>query len=171
MKVGIPCEVKSQEYRVAITPSGVNELVRSGHRVYVERGAGKGSSIPDADFVAAGAEILPAADDVWATGELILKVKEPIPEEYGRMRKDQVLLDLPAPCRRQGMHRRIAGRGDDGDCVRDRATRGSVFAVVGAQITPSRWRPRMRTPTQPLLINCSSADSLMAQTRPTPEAE
>ena len=91
MKVGIPCELKSQEYRVAITPSGVNELVRSGHRVYVERGAGKGSSIPDADFVAAGAEILPTADDVWATGELILKVKEPIAEEYGRMRKDQVL--------------------------------------------------------------------------------
>ena len=91
MQVGIPCELKSQEYRVAITPSGVNELVRSGHRVYVERGAGKGSSIPDADFVAAGAEILPTADDVWATGELILKVKEPIAEEYGRMRKDQVL--------------------------------------------------------------------------------
>ena len=91
MQVGIPCELKSQEYRVAITPSGVNELVRSGHRVYMERGAGKGSSIPDADFVAAGAEILPTADDVWATGELILKVKEPIAEEYGRMRKDQVL--------------------------------------------------------------------------------
>ena len=91
MQVGIPCELKSQEYRVAITPSGVNELVRSGHRVYVERGAGKGSSIPDADFVAAGAEILPTADDVWATGDLILKVKEPIAEEYGRMRKDQVL--------------------------------------------------------------------------------
>src|SRR6478609_407041 len=91
VQVGIPCELKSQEYRVAITPSGVNELVRSGHRVYVERGAGKGSSIPDADFVAAGAEILPTADDVWATGELILKVKEPIAEEYPRMRKDQVL--------------------------------------------------------------------------------
>jgi alanine dehydrogenase len=91
VKVGIPCELKSQEYRVAITPSGVHELVRSGHRVYVERGAGEGSSIPDADFVAAGAEILPSADDVWSAGELILKVKEPIPEEYGRMRKDQVL--------------------------------------------------------------------------------
>ena len=64
MQVGIPCELKSQEYRVAITPSGVNELVRSGHRVYVERGAGKDSSIPDADFVAAGAEILPTTDDV-----------------------------------------------------------------------------------------------------------
>jgi hypothetical protein len=97
VKVGIPCELKSQEYRVAITPSGVNELVRGGHRVYVERGAGKGSSIPDADFVAAGAEILQAADDVWATGELILKVKEPIPEEYGRMRKDQVFCTLPPP--------------------------------------------------------------------------
>jgi alanine dehydrogenase len=91
VKVGIPREVKSQEYRVAITPSGVHELVRNGHQVYVERQAGVGSSIPDADFVAAGGQILATADEVWGTGELILKVKEPVPEEYGRMRKDQVL--------------------------------------------------------------------------------
>jgi len=91
MKVGIPREVKNHEYRVAITPSGVNELVRNGHQVYVEAEAGIGSSIPDADYRAAGAQILTAADDVWAAGELILKVKEPIAEEYGRMRADQVL--------------------------------------------------------------------------------
>ena len=91
MKVGIPREVKNHEYRVAITPSGVNELVRNGHEVFVEAEAGVGSSIPDQDFVAAGARILPHADDVWATGDLILKVKEPIAEEYGRMRSDQVL--------------------------------------------------------------------------------
>jgi alanine dehydrogenase len=91
VKVGVPREVKSQEYRVALTPSGVNELVRHGHEVLVERDAGVGSSIPDADFVAAGARILSTADDVWATGELILKVKEPIAEEYSRLRKDQVL--------------------------------------------------------------------------------
>ncbi|MHB1433682.1 MAG: alanine dehydrogenase [Streptosporangiaceae bacterium] len=91
MKVGIPKEVKNHEYRVAITPAGVHELVRSGHEVFVQQDAGTGSSIPDADFVAAGATILPTADDVWQAGDLILKVKEPVAEEYHRMRKDQVL--------------------------------------------------------------------------------
>jgi alanine dehydrogenase len=91
MKIGVPKEVKNHEYRVAITPSGVHELVRDGHEVYVEQDAGGGSLIPDADFVAAGAKILPAADDVWQTGDLILKVKEPVAEEYHRMRAEQVL--------------------------------------------------------------------------------
>jgi len=91
MKVGIPKELKNHEYRVAMTPSGVHELVRSGHEVFVERDAGAGSLIPDGDFVTAGAEILPGADEVWQAAELILKVKEPVPEEYHRMRKGQVL--------------------------------------------------------------------------------
>ena len=91
MKVGIPKEVKNHEYRVAITPSGVHELVRSGHQVFVERDAGIGSSIPDADFTAAGAVILPGPDEVWETGDLILKVKEPVAQEYPRLRKGQVL--------------------------------------------------------------------------------
>jgi alanine dehydrogenase len=91
MKVGVPQEVKNNEYRVAMTPSGVHELVRDGHEVYVQQGAGVGSSIPDEDFAAAGATIVPGADEVWAAGELILKVKEPVAEEYHRMRKGQVL--------------------------------------------------------------------------------
>src|SRR4051794_36745126 len=91
MKVGIPREVKNHEYRVAITPAGVLELVRSGHEVFVERDAGVGSSIGDDDYVAAGAKILDTADDVWGTGDLILKVKEPVAEEYHRMRSDQTL--------------------------------------------------------------------------------
>ena len=91
MKVGVPKEVKNHEYRVAITPSGVHELVRGGHQVYVQQDAGTGSSLPDEDFVAAGAEILPAADDVWQAGDLILKVKEPVAEEYHRMRNGQIL--------------------------------------------------------------------------------
>jgi alanine dehydrogenase len=91
MKVGIPKEVKNHEYRVAITPAGVHELVRSGHEVFVEKDAGTGSAIPDDDFVTAGAQILPTADEVWNTGDLILKVKEPVAEEYHRMRRDQVL--------------------------------------------------------------------------------
>ncbi|MEU7935618.1 alanine dehydrogenase [Micromonospora echinofusca] len=91
MKVGIPREVKNHEYRVAITPAGVNEFVRSGHQVFVESGAGVGSSIGDDEFAAAGAKILATADEVWETAELVLKVKEPIAEEYHRMREGQVL--------------------------------------------------------------------------------
>jgi len=91
MKVGIPKEVKNHEYRVAITPAGVHELVRAGHDVFIQQNAGTGSAIPDEDFVIAGATILPTADDVWTTSELVLKVKEPVAEEYHRMRKGQVL--------------------------------------------------------------------------------
>jgi alanine dehydrogenase len=91
VKVGIPREVKNHEYRVAITPAGVHELVRHGHEVYVEKEAGVGSSIMDDDYAAAGATILGAADDVWATADLILKVKEPVAQEYERMREGQTL--------------------------------------------------------------------------------
>ena len=91
MKIGIPAEVKNHEYRVAITPAGVREFVLNGHEVVIEAGAGLGSSITDTEYQAAGAQILPTADDVWASGELILKVKEPIADEYQRMREGQVL--------------------------------------------------------------------------------
>ena len=91
MKVGIPREVKNNEFRVAITPAGVHELVRHGHQVFVEQNAGVGSSITDEEYVSAGAEILATADEVWATADLLLKVKEPIAEEYHRLRKDQTL--------------------------------------------------------------------------------
>ena len=91
MKVGIPREVKDNEFRVAVTPAGVHELRHHGHEVFLERGAGLGSSITDAEYQAAGATILDTADEVWATGELILKVKEPIAEEYHRMREGQTL--------------------------------------------------------------------------------
>jgi alanine dehydrogenase len=91
MKIGVPAEVKNNEFRVAITPAGVHELARAGHEVFVEAGAGEGSSLPDDTFAAAGATIMGSADDVWATGDLVLKVKEPVPEEYHRMRPGQVL--------------------------------------------------------------------------------
>ena len=91
MKVGIPREVKDHEYRVAITPAGVRELVSFGHAVQVEKDAGIGSSITDAEYEAAGAQIIGSADDVWAEADLVLKVKEPIASEYSRMRRDQVL--------------------------------------------------------------------------------
>ena len=91
VKIGVPREIKNHEYRVAITPAGVHELVRLGHEVFIEFDAGAGSSIPNVEFETAGAKILATADEIWAIGELILKVKEPISEEYGRMRKGQTL--------------------------------------------------------------------------------
>jgi alanine dehydrogenase len=91
MRIGIPREVKNNEYRVAITPAGVHELVRHGHDVCIEKDAGVGSSIHDDDYLAAGAQIVPGPDDVWSIGDLILKVKEPIPSEYHRMREGQTL--------------------------------------------------------------------------------
>lgn len=91
MKVGVPREIKNHEYRVAITPAGVHELVGRGHDVVIEAGAGVGSSFSDADFKTAGAQIVDSADAVWASADLLLKVKEPITEEYSRLREGQVL--------------------------------------------------------------------------------
>ncbi len=91
MRVGVPKEVKNHEYRVAITPIGVHELVAHGHEVFVEAGAGVGSSIADDEFAAAGAKLLESADEVWGNAEMVLKVKEPISEEYHRMREGLVL--------------------------------------------------------------------------------
>ena len=93
MIIGVPKEVKEDEYRVAITPAGVRELTSAGHTVHVERGAGAGSSIPDGDFVRTGAVIQDDVDQLWAEADLVLKVKEPIPVEYPRLglRRGQVL--------------------------------------------------------------------------------
>ena len=91
MRIGVPKEVKNHEYRVAITPIGVHELVAHGHDVFVEKDAGVGSQIDDAEYVAAGASIVDTADEAWGEGEMVLKVKEPIAEEYERMREGQVL--------------------------------------------------------------------------------
>src|SRR5690348_117529 len=91
MKVGIPREVKNHEYRVAITPSGVHELTDHGHEVFVEKDAGVGSQISDDDYVAAGARIIGSADDVWGEADMVLKVKEPVAEEYHRLREGLVL--------------------------------------------------------------------------------
>jgi len=105
MRVGIPKEVKNHEYRVAITPAGVQELTGLGHEVVLEHDAGAGSVITDAHFTAAGAKVLETADEVWGTSDLVLKVKEPVEQEYHRMRPGQVLftyLHLAAslPCTR-----------------------------------------------------------------------
>ena len=91
MKVGVPSEVKIDEYRVAITPSGVRELTAHGHSVLIEKGAGEGSAISDAEYVEQGAKMLKDADAVFTQAEMILKVKEPQPEEVARLRPGQVL--------------------------------------------------------------------------------
>jgi alanine dehydrogenase len=91
LRIGVPKEVKNHEYRVAITPIGVHELVAHGHEVSVQKDAGVGSQIDDAEYAAAGATIIDSADDVWGQAEMVLKVKEPVAEEYHRMAEGQVL--------------------------------------------------------------------------------
>src|SRR5262245_51110128 len=91
MRIGVPKEVKEHEYRVAITPIGVHELVSRTHEVVIQTGAGAGSSISDEDYVAAGATIIDTADEVWGIAEMVLKVKEPIADEYHRMHEGQLL--------------------------------------------------------------------------------
>ncbi len=120
MKVAIPREVKNHEYRVAITPAGVHEFVRLGHQVFIETGAGLGSSITDEEYAAAGASILPDADATWATGELILKVKEPIAEEHHRMREGQVLFTY--------LH--LAAAKDVTDALLERKVTGIAYETV-----------------------------------------
>jgi len=91
MKVAVPSEVKNREYRVAITPAGVHQLVTRGHEVTVQAGAGAGSSIPDEQYAAAGARLVADADEVWAWADVVCKVKEPVASEYRHLRDDLVL--------------------------------------------------------------------------------
>src|SRR3954464_13237908 len=91
MIVGLPKEIKDNEYRVGLTPAGVRALTDAGHRVLVEKSAGDGSGFEDALYVTAGARIIPSADDVWAEAEMIVKVKEPIEPEYPRMKEGLLL--------------------------------------------------------------------------------
>jgi alanine dehydrogenase len=101
MKVGVPSEIKSDEYRVALTPIGARELAERGHELLVQAGAGEGSAISDADFSAQGARIVPTADEVFAEAEMVLGVKEPQPEEVALLREGQTLFTYlhlaPAP--------------------------------------------------------------------------
>jgi alanine dehydrogenase len=114
VKVGVPKEVKNHEYRVAITPIGVHELTAHGHDVYVQKSAGIGSQIEDTEYEAAGAKILDSADEVWGNAEMVLKVKEPIAEEYHRMHEGLTLftyLHLAAdkPLTEELIQRKVTG--------------------------------------------------------------
>ncbi|CAN5477846.1 alanine dehydrogenase [soil metagenome] len=91
MRIGVPTEVKNHEYRVALAPAGVNELVQHGHEVLIQEGAGLGSSISDEEFVEAGASLRPDAEATWGEADMVMKVKEPIESEYGHLRGDLTL--------------------------------------------------------------------------------
>lgn len=91
MKIGLPKEIKDNEYRVGLTPAGVNALASAGHEVFVQKTAGEGSGFSDEQYVQAGGKLLDTADEVWQTGDMIVKVKEPVAPEYPRMRENQLL--------------------------------------------------------------------------------
>lgn len=91
MKIGLPKEIKDNEYRVGLTPAGVNALANAGHTVFVQKTAGEGSGFADEQYVKAGGKLLDTADEIWAEGDMVVKVKEPIAPEYPRMRENQLL--------------------------------------------------------------------------------
>lgn len=91
MKIGLPKEIKDNEYRVGLTPAGVHALVEAGHEVFVQKTAGEGSGFADVQYVGAGGKLVETADDAWGEGDMVVKVKEPIAPEYGRMRENQLL--------------------------------------------------------------------------------
>ncbi|MBA2735765.1 MAG: alanine dehydrogenase [Pyrinomonadaceae bacterium] len=114
MKIGLPKEIKDNEYRVGLTPAGVNALTGAGHEVFVQKTAGEGSGFSDEQYVNAGGKMLETADDVWQTGDMIVKVKEPVVPEYPRMRENQLLFTYLhlAPefeLTRQMMERKVTG--------------------------------------------------------------
>jgi alanine dehydrogenase len=111
MKVGVPTEVKPDEYRVALTPAGARELREHGHEVLVQSGAGEGSTIPDEEYAAQGARIVPDAETVFAEAELILGVKEPQPSEYPRLRDGLVLFTYLHLAADEGLTRALVESG------------------------------------------------------------
>ena len=91
MIIGVPKEVKPQEFRIALTPHGAAELIKSGHQVLVERNGGTGAGFTDSEYQSVGAQVVASAAEIWATSDIIVKVKEPQPSEYPFMRKEQLL--------------------------------------------------------------------------------
>jgi alanine dehydrogenase len=110
MRIGVAKEIKQDEYRVALTPAGAGELRQRGHEVVVETGAGAGSAFPDVDYEAVGATIA-GVDEVWGGSDLVLKVKEPLAEEYGRLREGQILFTYLHLAADEGLTRALLGSG------------------------------------------------------------
>ncbi len=111
MRIGVPKEIKTQEFRVGMTPSGVATLVARGHEILVEQGAGLGSSIPDEAYIKAGAKIVPGREDVWGRADMVVKVKEPIAPEFPLMRKDQLLFTYLHLAAAQELGKQLIERG------------------------------------------------------------
>lgn len=114
MKIGLPKEIKDNEYRVGLTPAGVQDLTHAGHEVFVQKTAGEGSGFSDEQYVKAGGKLLDTADEVWQTGDMIVKVKEPVAPEYPRMRENQLLFTYlhlaPEPeLTKQMLERKVTG--------------------------------------------------------------
>jgi alanine dehydrogenase len=114
MIIGVPKEIKDNEYRVAATPGGIHQLKREGHRVLVQTGAGEGSGFSDAEYAEAGAELIPEAARIWSTADMIMKVKEPLSQEYDHLREGLILytyLHLAAneKLTRELMKRKVTG--------------------------------------------------------------
>ena len=114
MKIGLPKEIKDNEYRVGLTPAGVNALVNAGHEVFVQKTAGEGSGFTDDQYVKAGGKLVETADDAWGEGDMVVKVKEPIAPEYPRMRENQLLftylhLAPELELTKQMMERKVTG--------------------------------------------------------------
>ncbi|MBL8125349.1 MAG: alanine dehydrogenase [Pyrinomonadaceae bacterium] len=114
MKIGLPKEIKDNEYRVGLTPAGVHALVNAGHELFVQKTAGEGSGFTDEQYAKTGATLLDTADEVWATGDMIVKVKEPVAPEYPRMRENQLLftylhLAPELELTKQMMERKVTG--------------------------------------------------------------
>ena len=132
LTVGVPRELKSGEYRVAITPDGVHELTVNGVTVLVEQGAGAGSSLPDDEYRAAGAELVANAADVWARADLVLKVKEPQPEEFACLRPGLVLFTYLHLAAYPEVADALLEHEVVGDRVRDGAARVGRTPAAGA---------------------------------------
>jgi alanine dehydrogenase len=130
VKIAVPREIKNNEYRVALTPAGAHELTSRGHAVFVEAGAGLGSAIPDEEYLAAGAKVLATADDVWAEGELVLKVKEPIAEEYPRLRSDLVLFTYLHLAAAEALTKALLAAGTTGIAYETVQTAGGALPLL-----------------------------------------
>jgi len=111
MRIGVPKEIKTQEFRVGMTPPGVASLVQRGHTVLIEQGAGLGSSIPDEAYVKAGAKIVPSRNEVWGEADMVVKVKEPIAPEFALMRRDQLLFTYLHLAAAQELGKELLDRG------------------------------------------------------------
>ncbi len=114
MRIGVPKEIKTQEFRVGMTPSGVAILTARGHNVLIQEGAGLGSSIPDDAFVKAGAKIVPTKEDVWGMADMVVKVKEPLQPEFALMRKDLLLFTYLHLAAAHELGKELVSRGVNG---------------------------------------------------------